>query len=325
MSKPSLLLLASMAGPLVRDLEERYQLHCLWQAPDRLAFLRQLSTDPSLTAVATVVGQGVNAELFSMLPQVRFVASFGVGYDGADVTACHAARVLLTHTPDVLNECVADTAWMLILATVRRTAFHDQYIRKGAWLKGPAPLTDKVWGETLGLLGLGRIGKAIARRAEGFGMKVIYHGRQQQANVSYPWYPSPVALAKACKILVVATPGGKGTVGIVNAEVLRALGPSGYLINISRGSTVNEQDLITALEQGEIAGAGLDVFQNEPQVPAGLIKLENVTLQPHVGSATHSTRAAMSQCVLDNLEAWFSGRPAPNVVPELHDLSNTGR
>jgi lactate dehydrogenase-like 2-hydroxyacid dehydrogenase len=212
---------------------------------------------------------------------------------------------------------VADTSMALLLATVRRTAFNDRYVRAGKWLaKGAAPLTDKVWGETLGIVGLGRIGKAIAKRAAGFGMKVVYHGRQAQADVPYQYYPNLVEMAAAVKVLLVIIPGGKATEKIIGKEVLDALGPKGYLINVSRGSTVDEAYLLDALQQGRIAGAGLDVFEKEPTVPEAFFTLDNVVLQPHVGSGTFATRQAMGQLVVDNLAAHFAGKALLTRVAE---------
>ena len=215
----------------------------------------------------------------------------------------------MTNTPDVLTECVADNALALMLATMRRTVFNDKFVRAGNWLKGDAPLAEKVSGSRLGIIGLGRIGKAIAKRAEAFGMKVAYHSRNKQTGVSYDYYDKPMQLARDVKILVVACPGGKETERIVSREVIEALGKDGYLINVSRGSTVDEPALVDALVNGRLAGAGLDVFAAEPKVPEALLKLDNVVLQPHVSSGTHWTRAAMGQLVVDNLAAFFAGKP----------------
>jgi lactate dehydrogenase-like 2-hydroxyacid dehydrogenase len=197
----------------------------------------------------------------------------------------------------------------LILATMRRTVFNDKFVRAGNWLKGEAPLAEKVSGNRLGIIGLGRIGKAIARRAEAFGMKVAYHSRHHRAGIGYDYYAQPVELATYAKILVVACPGGPQTEGIVSRKVLDALGEEGYLINVSRGSTIDEPALIDALVNSRLAGAGLDVFASEPRVPDALLALDNVVLQPHVSSGTNWTRAAMGQLVVDNLEAFFAGKP----------------
>lgn len=314
MSKKNVLLMGPLYPPTVKQLEETYNIHRYWEAADKAALVKSLAAD--CDAVATSGFFGIKAEVVKALPKLKIVSSFGVGYDSVDVAACKAAGAHVTNTPDVLTDCVADTTWALILSTVRRTAFNDRFVRDGKWLKGGAPLTDKVWGEKMGIIGLGRIGKAIARRGEGFGMQVAYHGRNKQAGVDYPYYATPAELARNVKILVVVTPGGKDTDKIVSAEVLEALGPKGYLINISRGSTVDEPALVKALAEGKIAGAGLDVFVEEPKVPEELFKLDNVVLQPHVGSGTHHTRAAMGQLVVDNLAAYFAGKPLLTEVPE---------
>ena len=314
MSKPDVLLMGPVYGPTVTQLDNAYTLHRYWEAADKPALLKKIAD--SCRAVATSGGHGIQADVIKALPNLKIVSSFGVGYDTTDTTACKAAGIKVTNTPDVLTDCVADTTWALILATVRRTAFNDRFVREGKWLKGNAPLTDKVWGEKIGIIGLGRIGKAIARRAEGFGMQIAYHGRHKQNDVTYAYCATPADLARNVKVLVIVTPGGKDTEKIVDAAVLEALGPKGYLINISRGSTVDEPALVKALAENKIAGAGLDVFVDEPKVPDQLLKLDNVVLQPHVGSGTHHTRAAMGQLVVDNLAAFFAGKPLLTEVPE---------
>lgn len=314
MSKPDLLLIAPIYPPSMAQLDAGYTVHRYWEAADKPALLTKIAA--TCEAVATSGGAGIKAEVIKALPKLRMVSCFGVGYDGVDMAACLAAGIKVSNTPDVLNECVADTAWMLLLATVRRAVSNDKFVRSGAWQKGNAPLTDKVWGETLGIVGLGRIGRAIARRAEGFGMKIVYHGRNRQSDVAYDYYADLVAMAKVAKVVLVITPGGKGTENIINARVLEALGKKGYLINVSRGTTVDDAALIKALQEGSIAGAGLDVFVDEPRVPEAYLALDNVVLQPHVGSGTVATRTAMGQLVVDNLAAWFAGKPLLTEVPE---------
>jgi lactate dehydrogenase-like 2-hydroxyacid dehydrogenase len=314
MSKPDLLLVAPIYPPSMAVLDATYTVHRYWEAADKPALLARLA--PVCVAAATSGAGGISGEVVRALPKLKFVSCFGVGYDAVDIAACKAAGIKVTNTPNVLNECVADTAWMLLLATVRRTVFNDRFVREGKWLKGGAPLTDKVWGETLGIVGLGRIGKAIAKRAEGFGMKIVYHGRHRQSDVAYDYYADLTEMARAVRVLLVITPGGKATEKIINQGVLEALGKKGYLINVSRGSTVDEPALIKALQDGTIAGAGLDVFVDEPRVPEAFFALDNVTLQPHVGSGTTSTRTAMGQLVIDNLAAWFAGKPLLTEVPE---------
>jgi len=317
MSKPDLLLIAPIYPPSMAQLDAAYTVHRYWEATDKPALLAKIA--PVCVAAATSGAAGIKAEVIKALPKLKMVSCFGVGYDGVDIASCKAAGVKVSNTPDVLNECVADTSMMLLLATVRRTVFNDKFVRSGQWLKGNAPLTDKVWGETLGIIGLGRIGKAIARRAEGFGMKIAYHGRNRQTDVPYDYYADVAEMAKVSRVLLVITPGGKATENIVDERVLAALGKKGYLINVSRGSTVNEAALIKALQDGTIAGAGLDVFNDEPRVPEALFALDNVVLQPHVGSGTVPTRTAMGQLVVDNLAAWFAGKPLLTEIPETRD------
>ncbi len=314
MSKPDLLLIAPIYPPSMAQLDAVYTVHRYWEAADKPALLASLA--PNCVAAATSGGVGIKADVVKALPKLRMLSCFGVGYDGVDLAACVAAGIKVSNTPDVLNECVADTAWMLLLSTVRRAVFNDKFVRSGQWLKGNAPLTDKVWGETLGIVGLGRIGKAIARRAEGFGMKIVYHGRSRQSDVAFDYYADLAEMAKVAKVVLVITPGGKGTEHIINERVLAALGKKGYLINVSRGTTVDDAALIKALQQGTIAGAGLDVFVDEPRVPEAYLALDNVVLQPHVGSGTVATRTAMGQLVVDNLAAWFAGKPLLTEVPE---------
>ncbi len=314
MSKPNLLLVSAIYPPAMAQLDAAYTVHRYWEASDKDALLASIKD--TCEAAATSGHAGINAAIIRGLPKLKMVSCFGVGYDGVDIPAVQAAGLKVTNTPDVLNECVADTSMMLLLSTVRRAVFNDRFIRAGNWVKGNAPLTDKVWGETLGIVGLGRIGKAIAKRAEGFGMKIVYHGRNKQADVSYDYYADLKEMAKAVKVLLLILPGGKATEKMVNADVLAALGKKGYLINVSRGSNVDEPALLRALQDGVIAGAGLDVFVDEPRMSEDFFKLDNVVLQPHVGSGTVHTRTAMGQLVVDNLAAWFAKKPLLTEIPE---------
>jgi hydroxypyruvate reductase len=314
MTKPEILQTGPTYAHTMTQLAETFTVHRYWEATDKEALLASIAD--RVTAVAATGGVRFTAEFMAKLPKVKLIANFGVGYDAIDVHAAAARGIVVTNTPDVLNECVADTAWMLVMATVRRLAFQDRYVREGRWLKAPAPLTARLWGMRLGILGLGRIGLSIVRRAEGFQMKIAYHNRNRRDDVPYTYYASPVELARNVDVLVIVTPGGAATQKIVSKEVIDALGPKGYLVNISRGSTVDELYLLDALEHGRIAGAGLDVFVDEPRVPEGFFKLDNVVLQPHVGSATHPTRQAMGQCLVDNLAAFFAGKPLLTPVAE---------
>jgi lactate dehydrogenase-like 2-hydroxyacid dehydrogenase len=198
----------------------------------------------------------------------------------------------------------------LTVATLRRISLGDRFVRAGSWLKGALPLAQKVGGKTMGILGYGRIGKAIARRAEAFGMHIVYHGRKPQTGVAHKYYASLTEMARDCDVLMVICPGGPATQHIVNAEVLKALGPEGTLINVARGSVVDEQALVKALADGTLGAAGLDVFEAEPKIPEALFAMDQVVLQPHVGSATHETRKAMGDLAVDNLRAFFAGKPA---------------
>ncbi|HET7730014.1 MAG TPA: 2-hydroxyacid dehydrogenase [Usitatibacter sp.] len=305
--KQPLLITGPMYPPTLAELEQAYDARRLWTAPDRDALVASMAD--KVTAVASSNSGGIDAATIDRLPKLRVIAHFGVGYDTVDVEAARARGIAVTNTPDVLTEEVADLAMALLLATVRRVPQGDRYVREGKWLKGPMALTESLQGRTLGVIGMGRIGRAIARRAEAFNLRIAYQGPRRKAELAWPWFVDPVALAKESDLLMVACPGGEATRGLVSRAVIDALGPQGFLVNIARGSVVDEPALIEALQQGRIAGAGLDVFADEPRVPAELIALENVVLQPHVASATHPTRKAMGQLVIDNLAAHFSGKP----------------
>jgi lactate dehydrogenase-like 2-hydroxyacid dehydrogenase len=241
----------------------------------------------------------------------------GVGYDGVDVAAAKARGVKVTHTPDVLNDEVADTAIGLMLCAARQLPAADRYVRSGKWLEGPMPLARKMSGARLGIVGMGRIGKTIAGRALAFGMSIAYTARSAKADVPYRYEPDIVALARESDFLVVITPGGAGTRKLVNAEVLAALGNKGILVNVARGSVVDEAALVAALVSGTLGGAALDVFEDEPRVPQALIDLPHVVLAPHIGSATRETRQAMADLAMNNLRAHFAGKPVLTMVPEL--------
>jgi lactate dehydrogenase-like 2-hydroxyacid dehydrogenase len=244
------------------------------------------------------------------------ISVMGVGYDGIDVAAARARGAMVTHTPDVLNDEVADTAIGLMLCAARQFPAADRYVRAGQWLQGPMPLTRKMSGARLGLVGMGRIAKAIAQRAQAFGMSIAYTARSAKPELPFAFHSDATALAAVSDFLVVITPGGAGTRKLVNAEVLRALGPKGILVNVARGPVVDEAALIEALQSGALGGAALDVFENEPVVPQALIDLPQVVLSPHIGSATRETRQAMADLALANLAAHFAGRPLLTPVPE---------
>jgi lactate dehydrogenase-like 2-hydroxyacid dehydrogenase len=258
----------------------------------------------------------VTAALIAQLPSLEIISVMGVGYDGVDVAAAIQRGVRVSHTPNVLNDDVADLAIGLMLSAARQLPAADRYVRSGLWPQGAMPLARKMSGARLGLLGMGRIGQAIATRALAFGMSVAYHARNPRTGLPYAYHDSALALASHCDFLVAITPGGAGTRHLVNAEVLQALGPKGFLVNVARGSVVDEAALIDALERGVIAGAGLDVFENEPGVPDRLLALPQVVLTPHIGSATFATRQAMADLAAANLAAHFAGRPLLSPVPE---------
>jgi lactate dehydrogenase-like 2-hydroxyacid dehydrogenase len=294
----------------MKVLEQTYQLHRYDRAGP--AEKRQMLEDvaPRIRAVATTHGGGFEESLLAQLPNLEIVSSSSVGLDTICVQACHARGIPVTNTPDVLTNDVADMALMLLLSTVRRLLPGVDWINSGAWVeKGMMPLNTSVTGKKLGIVGLGRIGKAIAARAEAFGMEVCYFGRKPQPDVAYPYYDDLLELAGDVDILLPAMPGGPETEGLVSRAVLAAIGPAGYFINISRGSVVDEGALVDLLLQGGLAGAGLDVFVDEPRVPEALLALDSVVLQPHCASGTVETRAAMAQLVVDNLAAHFAGRP----------------
>lgn len=260
----------------------------------------------------------ISASFIDSLPNLEVIANFGVGYDAVDAAHAATRNVMVTNTPDVLSDEVADTTVGLLLNTVRELPKAEAYLRAGKWeSNGAYPLTSlSLRGRTVGIFGLGRIGLAIARRLEAFGLSIHYHTRNKRQDVAYPWHARLVDMASAVDTLVVIVPGGAATERAVNAEVLDALGPQGVLISVGRGSTIDEQALIAALTDRRIAAAGLDVFADEPHVPQALMDLPNACLLPHVASASVSTRNAMADLVVDNLEAWLAGRPALTAVPE---------
>jgi lactate dehydrogenase-like 2-hydroxyacid dehydrogenase len=288
----------------------------------KAAFDVRPEPDARVRGLAICFGhQRIDAAFVAPFPQLEVVSSYGVGYDHIDAAALAARGIVVTHTPDVLTDEVADLCLGLLIATVRQIPQVDRYLRAGQWLQKPYPLTPTLRGRTVGILGLGRIGKAIAKRVEACGLAVEYHGRKPQADVAYRYHPTLVGLAQSCDVLIVAASGGAETKHIVNREVLEALGPDGIVINIGRGSVIDEPALIAALRDRKILSAGLDVFEDEPRVPAELIAMDHVVLLPHVGSASVHTRNAMGQLVVDNLVSWFAGRGAITPVPECAALA----
>jgi lactate dehydrogenase-like 2-hydroxyacid dehydrogenase len=302
-------------GLVGEQIEKRARLHRLWRESDPEAALARIA--PNIRAiVATGHPPKIDAALMSRLPRLEFVSSFGVGYDHIDAAWAGQHGIVVTHTPGVLDAETADTAMALTLNAVKRIPQAERYLRSGHWPEGPFPLSASLRDRTMGILGLGRIGKEIAKRALSFGVEVVYHGRKPQDDAPYLYYPSLLAMAKACDILMISAPGGASTRKIVDGEILEALGPNGVLINIARGSLVDEDALVEALTTGKILAAGLDVFEHEPHVPDALMKLDNVVLTPHVGSATVPTRQAMANLVVANLFSWMDGKGPMTPVPE---------
>jgi hydroxypyruvate reductase len=313
MTSPDVLVAARLWPPMMDSLRAAFQVHDRVHQTDPTAFA---AIAPRVRAIAASGESKVPRELIAQLPALEVISVFGVGYDGIDVAAARERGIDVTHTPNVLNDEVADLALALVLCVARRIPQADRYVREGKWSSGPMPLARKVSGARLGIVGLGRIGMAIARRAAAFDMSIAYTARSEKVGVGYRYFPSAAALAAEVDFLVVITPGGAGTHKLIDAAVLRALGKDGYLVNVARGSVVDEAALIEALGNGTIAGAGLDVFENEPNVPEALRALDNVVLTPHVGSATWQTRRAMADLAFGNLEAHFAGRPLLSPVPQ---------
>ena len=305
MTRPTVLMPSPMHDVVVDGCEERFELLRLWEAADPDALLAERG--PDVRGLATGGHRRVDADLLDRLPNLQIVANFGVGYDSVEVNAATERGVIVTNSPGVLDDEVADTALALLLMTVRELGQAERYLRAGRWAaEGPYPLTDlTVTGRKLGILGLGRIGEAIAKRAEPFRMTVGYHNRSQK-DVPYRYYPSLLQMARDVDTLLVVVPGTAATRNLVDAEVLKALGPEGVLVNIGRGTVVDEAALIGALKTRTIRAAGLDVYEDEPHVPQELIDLDNAVLLPHVGSASKPTRRAMGQLVVDNLTSWFA-------------------
>ena len=290
----------------IDKLDTLFDTHKLWPLPpeDQVKLVEELK--PVCKAVATASWQ-TNALIYE-LPELEIVSCFGVGVDGIDFGITQPRNIKVTNTPDVLNDAVADIAMALILMSQRNLINADRFVRAGEWRQGPFPLGRSLAGRTLGILGLGSIGEDIALRALASGMTIAYHNRHQK-DLPYTYCTSITELARNSDILLCMLPGGEATAKIVNQEVFNELGPQGFFINVGRGSSVDEHDLIDALLTGAIAGAGLDVYQKEPEVPDQLVSMDNVVLLPHVGSATVETRRDMGNLVIDNLLAWSTGKP----------------
>jgi lactate dehydrogenase-like 2-hydroxyacid dehydrogenase len=314
--KPDVLLVGAKKPVLMRGLEPAVTLHDYLGAADKAALVKSVGDKIRAIAVAYTANK-VDAEFMQKFPRLEQISSFGVGYDHIDAKWAGAQGIIVTNTPEVLNEEVADTALGLLLCTVREFPQADRFLRAGKWPAGQYPLTKATLrNRSVGIVGMGRIGKAIAKRLDAFGVPVVYHSRNPQAGVGYKYYPKLIDMARDVDTLMVIVPGGAATQNMINAEVLKALGPDGILINMARGSVVDEPALIAALKDRTIYSAGLDVFAKEPQVPKELTDMNHVVLFPHLGSSTEVTRAAMDQLVVDNILAWVAGKPPLTPVPE---------
>jgi lactate dehydrogenase-like 2-hydroxyacid dehydrogenase len=309
------ILLVGPVRPVIAKGLVGFNLHDLSAAPDRDPFLSSIAHVRAMAVSAPV--EPVNDALLSRLPRLEIVANFGVGYDHIDALAAGKRGIIVTHTPDVLTEEVADTAIGLLICTVRELPQAERYLRGGKWRKGNYPLSRATLrNRSIGLIGMGRIGLAIARRLEAFGMPIAYHARRPRPGLAYRHYARLIDMAHDVDTIIVVVPGGPATRNMINSNVLEALGPGGILINVARGSVVDEPALIAALRARKIMAAGLDVFVAEPQVPEELLTMENVVLLPHLGSASVFTREKMDQLLVDNILAWAAGEPPRTPVPE---------
>src|SRR3712207_970932 len=301
--------------PLIVDgIAQHFSVHRGWPDDKLEKVLREVG--PRVRGLAAGGTRRIDGPMMDFMPNLEIIANFGVGYDRVDAAEAARRGIMVTNTPDVLTEEVADLAVGLLIATVRQLPQVDRYLRAGKWLQGEYPLTATLRGRTVGILGLGRIGKAIATRLEAFGVGIVYYGRRQQEDVPYQYYASLVDMAKDVDVLMIVIPGGDETKHLVNAEVLRALGPNGILINVARGTVVDERALIEALRSKTILSAGLDVFEDEPRVPQELIDMDHVVLLPHIASASVHTRNAMGKLVADNIVSWVEGKGPLTPVSE---------
>jgi hydroxypyruvate reductase len=304
MSKPRLLQNGRLSPDLEGSLAQEFDTHPLWRERDPAAFLAKHGGE--FVGVVTSAPVGAGASLIDLLPALKIISSRGVGYDTIDLAAAKRRGVVVSNTPGVLTDCVADLAFGALMDVARGLSAADRFVRRGDWRREKFPLMTRVTGKRLGILGLGRIGRTVAKRASGFDMEVRYHDIRPFPDVTYGFAASLPELARWADFLVITSAGGPETRHLVSAEVIAALGPKGFLVNAARGTVVDEQALVDALVNKRIAGAGLDVFENEPNVPDALLKLDNVVLLPHIASGTHETRKAMEDLVLANLRSFFS-------------------
>jgi len=304
----TLLLMGPLFEATMNELETNYRVERYWEATDKNAMLSSIAQN--CTAVVTDGGLGVSNDILQQLPNVKVVSVFGVGVDAVDLDYCRAQGINVGNTPDVLSDDVADLAVALALATCRQLVTGDQYAREGSWpTRGPMPLTTRMMGKSAGIYGMGSIGSCLAKRLNAFDMPVSYCNRREKTRAPYKFVSSLEQLASESDFLFITAAATQDTIGSVNQAVLDALGPRGYLINVSRGTLIDEPVLVEYLTRKKIAGAGLDVFHNEPNINASLLSLDNVVLQPHNASGTHETRLAMGNLMLENLQAGISGSP----------------
>ncbi|CNC84786.1 2-hydroxyacid dehydrogenase [Yersinia intermedia] len=311
-SKQAVLIIAPVMDYLTDKLEQTFTVHKLFQVTDHAEFFAKQGQN--IKGIVTRGDIGVSNEVLALLPEVQIISIFGVGTDAVDLATTHERNIIVTTTPGVLTDDVADTALGLIIATSRRLCLADKFLRAGQWPHSTLPLSSKVTGKRLGVFGMGQIGQAIARRAAGFDMQIAYTDKAHNETLPYQYVPDLMSLASQSDILVVAISGGKDSAGLVNKTIFAAMPNHAILINIARGSMVNQDDLILALQQQNIGGAGLDVFADEPNVPLALIEMDNVVLLPHIASATTETRIQMSDIVFSNILAHFSGEKAPTAI-----------
>jgi lactate dehydrogenase-like 2-hydroxyacid dehydrogenase len=314
--KPDVLMVGARKPVMMKGFEGTVNLHHWLELKDKDVFVKEHGDKIRAIAIAYTANT-VDEGFLKQFPKLEQVSSFGVGYDPIDAKWAGAHGITVTNTPEVLNEEVADTAIGLLLCTVREFPQSERFLRAGKWPQGQYPLTKATLRDrTVGMVGMGRIGKAIARRLEAFGVPVVYHSRNPQSGVTYKYYPKLLDMARDVDTLMVIVPGGASTQNMINADVLKALGPRGVVINMARGSVIDEPALIEALKNRTIYSAGLDVFAKEPHVPKELIEMDHIVLFPHLGSSTEVTRAAMDQLVVDNILAWAAGKPPLTPVPE---------
>jgi lactate dehydrogenase-like 2-hydroxyacid dehydrogenase len=301
-----LVMIGPMQPSVMASLEEKFEIHRYWKAKNKAEFLTK---NPVTRFLATNGHDGCSAEIMDALPNLEIISCYGVGTDAIDLQAAKDRGIRVTNTPEVLSDAVAELALGMMLGLCRRIVDADQFIRDGKWTSGGYPLTGELTGSTIGILGLGRIGKEIARRAQAFKMQVVYHGRTEQRFEPFPFYANLEDMARDVDWLVAVVPGGASTTKLVDRNVLKALGPKGAVVNLGRGSLIDEAAMIELLKSGELGGAALDVFEEEPKMSEELWSLPNVVLSPHQGSATEKTRWAMGDLVVRNLLAHQNGMP----------------